>query len=201
MDETTIDLLDKLKNGDEDAVQKLWEDYFHRLVALARKRLGALPRRDSDEEDVAISAMFSFYGGMAKGRFELADRDELWRLLATITARKANRRFRKQAMLNRNGAAVRGESIFLGRGEQTPEANLAGQAAEERAPEFDLMMSESCNELLAALPDEKLRTIALLRLEGLSNREIADKLDCVERSVERKLKRIRDYWSRDLEQV
>jgi DNA-directed RNA polymerase specialized sigma24 family protein len=47
--------LDRLKAGDPDAAQKLWERYFGRLVGLARKKLRAVPRRAADEEDVALS--------------------------------------------------------------------------------------------------------------------------------------------------
>src|SRR4051812_207164 len=81
-----------LKAGDAAAAQPLWERYFHRLVFLARARLRA-SRRPSvveDEEDAALSAFQSFCDGAARGRFpRLTDRDDLWRLLVVITARKA----------------------------------------------------------------------------------------------------------------
>ena len=60
------------------------------------------PRRASDEEDVALSAFQSFYQGIARGRFpQLEDRDNLWRLLITITARK--RRLMPTASAARSG--------------------------------------------------------------------------------------------------
>ena len=58
-----------LKGGERDAVQPLWERYFRRLVGLARARLQGAPRGPADEEDVALSAFNSFFGGVAKGRF------------------------------------------------------------------------------------------------------------------------------------
>jgi DNA-directed RNA polymerase specialized sigma24 family protein len=48
--------------------------------------------------------------------------------------------------------------------------------------------------LLDQLPDEMLRQVALLTLEGYQPKEIAEKLGCVRRTVERKLERIRDIW-------
>src|SRR6516225_5263352 len=82
--------LGAIKNGEVDAAQQLWEAYFRRLVGLARQRLGQTPRGPADEEDVALSALTSFFEGIAKGRFpQLNDRDDLWRLLVHITARKA----------------------------------------------------------------------------------------------------------------
>ncbi len=53
------------------------------------------------------------------------------------------------------------------------------------------MLSEALERRLASLADPEFRQIALWRLEGFTNREIADRLDCTELSVERKLERIR----------
>ncbi len=93
-----------LKDGDDSASERLWERYFARMVALARARLRAIGRRDaaSDEEDAAISAFDSFCAGVARGQFpQLADRDDLWRILIVITARKvlahARRHLRQKA--------------------------------------------------------------------------------------------------------
>jgi hypothetical protein len=82
--------LDQLKAGDPLAAQKLWERYFRRLVGLARKKLQGARRGAADEEDVALSAFDSFCRGAEQGRFpRLDDRDNLWRLLMLLTARKA----------------------------------------------------------------------------------------------------------------
>ena len=79
----------ELGGGDAAAAEGLWDVYFAKLVRYARRRLQDLPRRTFDEEDIALSAMFSFCRGLEEGRFQdLEDRDDLWRLLVTITARK-----------------------------------------------------------------------------------------------------------------
>jgi hypothetical protein len=93
--------LGQLKDGDPDAAQHLWQRYFARLVGLARARLQGTPRQAADEEDVALSAFKSFCAGVKQGRFpRLDDRDDLWRLLVTLTARKAAhlRRYHRQIM-------------------------------------------------------------------------------------------------------
>src|SRR4051794_14182513 len=84
--------VDGLKGGAANAAaQPLWERYFDRLVHLARAGLRRNARGPADEEDVALSAFDSFCRGAAEGRFpRLEGRDDLWRLLVTITARKAN---------------------------------------------------------------------------------------------------------------
>src|SRR5262249_49366796 len=87
---SVTDWIDRLKIGDPAAAQQLWQSYFQRLHRIARKKLQGTPRRVADEEDVALSAFDSFCRGAEQGRFpQLTDRDDLWRLLVTITARKA----------------------------------------------------------------------------------------------------------------
>jgi hypothetical protein len=60
--------IDQLEVGDLAAAQPLWDRYFHRLVELARRKLGAKPRV-TDGEDVALSAFDSFCRGLKDGRF------------------------------------------------------------------------------------------------------------------------------------
>src|SRR6266404_2020462 len=127
-----------LKGGDPSAIRKLWEAYFPRLVGLARKKLQESPRRAADEEDVALSAFDSFCDGAAQGRFpELTDRDDLWHVLVTITARKALQLLRREHRQKRGGGAVRGESAFHGgTGAEGAEAGLEQIIGNEPTPEF-----------------------------------------------------------------
>src|SRR5262245_26702749 len=82
--------IDALKAGDNEAAARLWRRYFDELVRIARNRLGATARAAADEEDVALSAFHSLCTGAAANRFaQLDGRDDLWRLLVTITVRKA----------------------------------------------------------------------------------------------------------------
>jgi DNA-directed RNA polymerase specialized sigma24 family protein len=55
-------------------------------------------------------------------------------------------------------------------------------------------MAESCRRLLDLLGDEQLQRIAVWRLEGHTNQEIADRLGCVVETVERRLRLIRSIW-------
>jgi F420-dependent methylenetetrahydromethanopterin dehydrogenase len=58
-----------------------------------------------------------------------------------------------------------------------------------------LLAEEGCRQLLDLLDEESLRRMALLKLIGHTNEEIARKLDCSLAKVERKLKRIRLKWA------
>src|SRR6478752_6418510 len=105
-----------LKGGDTAAAQPLWERYHRRLVSLARQKLQAARRREADEEDVVQNAFHSFFRGVARGRFpQLQDRDNLWRLLVVITARKALDQLAHEHSKRQGGGTARGESrIFPG---------------------------------------------------------------------------------------
>src|SRR5262249_23741803 len=147
--------LAQFKDGDEDAARRLWARYFPRLVGLARLKLQGAPRRVADEEDIALSAFNSFFRGVDRGHFpDLTDRDNLWRLLVAITARKAQHLLRDQLRQKRGGGAVVGESGLAQGGED------AGQvfdqiAGEEPTPEFAAEMAEECRRLLELLGDEE----------------------------------------------
>ena len=61
-------------------------------------------------------------------------------------------------------------------------------------PEVVAVMVEECERLLGLLTDPVLNTIALRKMEGFTNVEIAAELGVVCRSVERKLNLIRRMW-------
>jgi DNA-directed RNA polymerase specialized sigma24 family protein len=186
-----------LKAGDDEAAQRIWERYFDRLVLLARDRLRAVRRHgaDQDEEDVALSALNSLCLGAAAGRFpRLNDREGLWGLLVVIAARKALNSARDQRRLKRGGGQVRTEAELVSEGGDE-EALLAQVVGREPTPEFAAVVAESLRQRLDALPGDALRKIALLRLEGHSNDEIAQALGCTSRTVMRKIEVIRLLWS------
>jgi DNA-directed RNA polymerase specialized sigma24 family protein len=200
MSEIVSEWIKRLTEGDADTAPKIWNDYFGKLVRLARRKLEGIPRRDSDEEDVALSAMNSFYQGLVQHKFDhLQSRNDLWKLLVTITVRKATALRRSYFAQKRGGGQVRGESIF-GYGEDAQDG-LAHILGTEPTPELAVSVAENCRLMLDQLPDETLRQVALWTLEGYRIDEIADKLGCVRRTIERKLERIREIWSEVPEQV
>jgi DNA-directed RNA polymerase specialized sigma24 family protein len=191
--------LSQLQAGEHAAAQQLWERYFRRLVGLARKKLRDTPRRAADEEDVALSAFDSFCRAAVQGRFpRLDDRDDLWRLLVTLTARKALQLARHETRQKRGGGAVRGESgISPPDGASAEDAGLEQVIGPEPTPEFAAQMAEQCQRLLEILGDGELRSIALWKLEGDTTEQIAARLNRVPRTVERKLGVIRTIWGKE----
>ena len=186
--------LHELKRGDEAAAQRLWERYFASLVSLARQKLRGQVFGVADEEDVAISAFESFCNGAQAGRFpQLVDRDNLWKLLVVITARKSMRLQRDEHRQKRGGQQQR---IELRGDSSSDEAGLDQIVGDEPSPVFAAQVAEACAQLLSALPARDLKSIAIWKMEGYTNDEIAAKLDCAPRTVECKLQIIRELWNR-----
>ena len=189
--------IERLQDGDPRAADIIWRQYFEQLVRLARRRLGALPRRAVDEEDVALSAMNSLFRGADAGRFpKLDDRDDLWKILVTITARKAMKQQRRHFAEKRGGGKVHGESIFAAAGDDN--RGIDQVLGEEPTTELAGQVSATCGEMISGLQDPVQEQIVLLKLEGYTNAEIAARIDCTTRTVERKLERIRRKWSTEM---
>ncbi len=185
-----------LRGGDRDAAQLLWDRYFDRLVRVARQKLQGHPQRVADGEDAALDALGSVFRGVEEGRYpQLGDRDDLWRLLVLITAHKAWRFLRDESRQKRGGGR---RPASAGDDEQAAIEQIIGR---EPSPAFAAQVAEECRLLLGRLGDPQLQSIAQEKMDGYSNDEIAVRLNCAPRTVERKLRLIRGIWekSADLE--
>jgi DNA-directed RNA polymerase specialized sigma24 family protein len=184
-----------LRGGGRDAATPLWDRYFRRVRGLIRSRLERQGRiaADLDEEDAALSVFDDVFAGVERGDFpELSDRDDLWRLLVVIAARKASDLRKRQGRLKRGGGLNRVESTPDGDGDP-----LDHQPAEDAPADLAALMAEELEVRLDALNDETLRQVALLRLDGYQNDEIAARLGCARRTVIRKVELIRTAWGGD----
>lgn len=189
--------LDLLQQGKAEAVQPLWERYFHRLVGLARKKLRDAPRRVADEEDIALSAFDSFCRHAENGRFpQLFDRDSLWRILVVMTTRKAAHLVRDESRQKRGGAAV---NRAEGQGGHFEPPLLEQLLSREPTPELAACMAEEYRHLLGLLDDNELEAVVIYRMEGYTVEEIAKKLGYAPRSIKRKLRWIRSLWEKELD--
>ena len=198
MDEETHDSfgtwLARLESGNSDATERLWEQYFQRLTTVAKARIPKMRRRVFDEEDVALSALKSFCDGVQNGKYpRLSGEENLWALLVLITKRKAAHRIRDEAAKKRGGGNLQGESAF-------GENGIQGLVKDVPSGEFATQMVEELDHLRELLKDEQLERIALLRMQGLTNAEIAKEMDCVERTIDRRLALIRNIWINSVEE-
>jgi len=188
-----------VKQAEDEAAQQLWNRYFEQLVRLARRKLAGGRRRIADEEDVALSAFHSFCQAARKGRFpKLTDRDGLWRLLMQMTARKAISQLRREGARKRGGGLVRGESALMGPDGSLTPAGLNQVVGEMPTPEFAALVAEECGALFDQLEPD-LQEIAMAKMQGQTNAEIAAQRDCSVSTIERSLRLIRKLWERENE--
>ncbi len=174
------------KEGNATATSHLWQHFYDRLVRAVRRRLQGHHRGVSDEEDIVLSVFDSFYAAVQQGRFpDLSDRDDLWRLLLSMSNRKVIDK-RRHDLRQRRGGGV--ELISLN-GDASTSIEIAGN---EPSPEMVVMMQESMTRFFSQLGVGDLQELAVAKLEGYSNAELARRFGCSERTIERRLHLIRE---------
>lgn len=186
-------LIERTKHGSDSAACQLLSRCRHRMQDIARRGLNGSPRAVADEDDVVIVAYTSFLARMRSGGYSaLRNRGELWRLLAAITKNHAIRQTRLLSRLKRGKKFRR----VVGSG---PDDYLAQIASGDQSPEEQAMLSELLTRLLELLPDDECRDIAMLRLAGHSNAEIATEVHRAIATVERRTRLVRVRWQAFLE--
>jgi DNA-directed RNA polymerase specialized sigma24 family protein len=190
--------IEEIKRGNPVGAEVVWDRYFPQLVRLAREKLHGVPGRMADEEDVALSVLDSFCRAAQRGCFpDLADRDGLWRLLFRKIVRKAVDLARHERREIRGGGRVQGESAFEGPILPSGDQGVAQVPDDTVSPEFAAMMAEQCRRLLECLEPD-LQSLALARMEGYSNEQIAQRIRRSVRTVERRLQLIRRKWETEM---
>jgi RNA polymerase sigma factor (sigma-70 family) len=185
-----------IRDGESFAATEMWNRYYQRLVHLARKKLRNAPRRVADEEDVALNTFEGFCRSAEAGRFpKLDDRDDLWQVLVMLTARKAANQMKYYSRKKRGGGLVRGESIFATFDSDEERRAIDEVAGTDPTPEFSSRIAIQLAEMLDQLGDEQLKTIAISKMKGYTNEELAGQMSVTTRTVERKLERIREHWA------
>jgi DNA-directed RNA polymerase specialized sigma24 family protein len=186
----------QLKAGDAGAADRLWQRYYAELVELSRQHLSGKVRGMADEEDVALSAFADFCAGAAAGRFPcLTNRNDLWRLLLTITLRKARKVAKYEGQQRRDAARTAHATDLF----DLPDADLDRLAGSAPDPTLAVEVADHLAWLLRELPDQDLRPVALDLLAGYSVWEIAQRCRSSLRTVERRCQRIRQRWGPLLE--
>jgi DNA-directed RNA polymerase specialized sigma24 family protein len=171
--------------GRKEAIGALWERFCGPCRALARRRLGQAGHL-VDEDDVVTEAFLSFCTAARAGKFpDLTSRDNVIRLLAVFTMRKAFDA-RRKALRRRD--KVRTESVLGALGFEPFEGRGA-------PPEFEAKVED----LLGRLETDELRSIAVMRMQGHSREEIAARHNCSVATVQRRLSTIASRLAAALE--
>lgn len=192
--------IQRVKTGDSTAANQIWSHYFDRLVRAVRSRLLGQNRAVTDEEDVVLSVFDSFYVAAEKGNFpDLADRDDLWRLLLRMSARKVVDKRRRDNRQKRGGD-VRVWSIdYAGNSDDgNPDDGAIEIIGDEPSPDMVVMMQETVERFFSHLGVGQLRDLAGAKLEGYSNADLAERFECSERTIERRLHLIREKCQQEM---
>ena len=186
-----------LQVSDEAAAQLIWDRFFSRLCQFAETRIYRRNKRHLEADDIAASAFMALVEGVREKRFEkVRNRDELWQMLILIAARKTINAQKHIDRDRRGGGNVQGDSAFGDSGI----GSVVDFVNRDLDPQVGAQLQELSENLLAQLPSDELRKIALMRMAGHSNAEIAETLQCTTRTVERKLNLIRRLWSDSMPQ-
>lgn len=184
--------IEQLSQNSDEAAFRLWDHFCTRLTEYASRRLSQSNKRVYDQEDAVASAFRSLCRGVEEQRFpDLRDRDSLWALLLTITARKISNRKRYDHQTRRDVSKtvtadlLQATHIHLG---------VEHMPALEPTPEFAVEVADLSEKFFERLAEPELKQLMLLKLEGFTNEECADQLNLSRRTIQRKLERIRRSW-------
>lgn len=153
------------RSGDPDGARRIFEHFSRRLCQLAQRHLSTRLRQRVDGEDVVQSVFRTFFVRDAQGQFQIDDSDELWRLLVTITLRKARGVWRKNSSARRSA----GREVSL------DDSGLDPIGAMSREPSVveALVLADEIETLLDGLEETNARALEL-RMGGYSPTEAAE---------------------------
>jgi RNA polymerase sigma-70 factor (ECF subfamily) len=184
MSDTTKRWIQGFRDGNPELIEEFWNQYEVRLRRLAERNLGQQIRRRVASDDVVQSAFRTFLRRAHQDEFQLSDRQSLLALLCTITLNKIREKVRYH---NRQKRGIDQERYL------DAIADLSGS---EATPD-EIAAFHEVEEMIADFSQEE-QQIIHLRLESYTNHEIANQLQCSERTVRRLMNRIRERFKQEL---
>ncbi|MEM6470946.1 MAG: ECF-type sigma factor [Planctomycetota bacterium] len=191
-EETSIELVKRWKNGDDEAAAKLFDRYVNQLCGLARNRLSERMKRRVEPEDIVQSAYRSFFRKAGEDRYTISRSGDLWKLLAAITINKLRGQVefhtaQKRGVYAEESLATTRSTMGLGPqaigGEPTP-----GEAA---------AVVEELEAFMQTLTPIQ-RNVLELALQNKDETEIAASIKRSGRTVRRSLAEIRESMEQRL---
>ncbi|CAN5515942.1 ECF-type sigma factor [soil metagenome] len=192
-------LLGEVLRGSETAFSMIVERFLPRFIKQANRRLGLNLRKVVEAEDLAISAFKSLWRHASSGRADpagLSDREDLLRLLATITRQKVLRARRFHTQLKRNVSQMVREADLDCDAEKASLFQVI--PCREPGPEWLAAFNDTLDDWLSDLRHPQ-PEIVRLRLENWQDEEIARKIGVSRRTVERHMSEIRSTWRNRIE--
>ncbi len=188
------ELANKLRAGEDAALELMFQQFAERLVSLARNRIASYYRNKVDAEDVVQSVFKSFLKRYRDEKLQINSGESLWGLLTIITVRKCADRIEYLRAACRN---VRRE-VFFSSKQSAELGSIRHILDREPSHEEAVELSECVEQLFRGLDDDD-RAIVEYQLQGYSSGETAAELNRSERTVRRVRARVRSRLLKMLE--
>jgi len=183
--------IDAVSEADHLPMQKLFDLYATRLIALANQKLSPSMRQRLDGEDIVQSVYRSFYRRASDNQYTLESDGQIWRLLAAITLCKVQRYVefhtaQKRSILRE----VRAEELTI---------EIASDGLTGTPDELDVVAAADVLEHTLAELDDLQKRIIRLRISGETVSDIARLTLRSERTVRRLLKSVAEKLKAEIE--
>ena len=156
------ELIGRLKNNDKSALDEIFNYYYPRLYNFSKKILKIEDDIDDILQDVFLKIWFH--------RNKINNPETFNSFIFTIT---------KNALLNLIRSNVKNQAFK----EEFSKRIISSEYVTQNQIEFNEIKT-AINNIVAKLPEKRQKVFLLSRNEGLSNKEIAQKLNISEKTVE-----------------
>ena len=164
-------LLDGWRQGDQAAATEFYQRNVEKLLYLVQRNIAARFSSRFDADDIVQSVMRTVFRQAQAGGINVADSNELWRLISVIALNKVRNRVKKEsAQKNSAARTVSGSELFP----------MIAEPLDQDAVEVADLLEAVSN----ALDPNAAATLRLL-LEERSQDEIAETIGVTTRSVRR----------------
>ncbi len=180
-DRTTLEILERIRVGDGAGWEDLYRRYHDELLFVVRRKLGSRLRSVLESEDVLQSVAIEALKALP--RFVPRGEGSLRAFLHTLVLNKIRDRADTFGAQKRQGVVALTDS-------------LAARVAAPEAPEptYYNAAYQRLEAAMARLPEEMHNVLLLRRMEGLSSKEVAERLGKSDAAV-------RKLYSRALAQL
>lgn len=175
-------LLGRIRDGDESAARELLARFEPQVRLVVRRQLPRLLRSRFDSIDFLQSVWATFFRRLRAGPERFEDPRFLVSFLAGVAKNKIIDEYRRAASRKQD---IRLEERLSSAGLLSRELSADQDSASELAE-----ANEAYDRLNDLLPEDR-RGLLRLKLTGLSNRDIADRLGLSERTIRRVLEDLR----------
>jgi RNA polymerase sigma-70 factor (ECF subfamily) len=181
-DPELIGVLDRIRTGDEDAARELLARYEAEVRLVVRRQLPRLLRSRFDSLDFMQSVWGSFFRRLRGRPDEFQDARHLVAFLARAARNKVIDEYRRAASQKQN--MHREEPLY----DETHHPRELAAGGDTPSQLFEA--EEALGRLRDLVPEER-RNILDLRAQGLSSKEIGERLGISERTVQRVIEELR----------